>query len=289
MKKLLMLLSALLVTTSTLTANAAFTPNVTNDYYSTTANGIPTPNTSGTSWDLFNAVNLLTGSTYTKNEDIDSLYKGTDKLWKAYSNADQISVAVIGYSAKNTNNLGYYTGPSGSDMHSLLTGVSGFGFTGDNTSNDPFISVEFNNPGNIFGWYFNSVNWLDPSIQYNYFSENVANTDKYNHMITYQLWKNPEFRGKTIYLDSGPITIGQDTFLVGWEDRLYSSTTKTAGDEDYNDLIMLIDFATTAGGTNHILTEPPNIINSVVPEPGTVVLVGAGLAGLVLVGRRKRN
>jgi hypothetical protein len=69
------------------------------------------------------------------------------------------------------------------------------------------------------------------------------------------------------------IALGRSITYIGFEDR---TAAQPLGDFDYNDLIFA--FANT-------VTAPP----TGVPEPLTISLFGAGLAGAAWLGRRKKN
>ena len=59
----------------------------------------------------------------------------------------------------------------------------------------------------------------------------------------------------------------------------------TAGDDDYNDVLILVDMKPLAPlSVNNQAMGP-----AAVPEPATLTLVVAGFAGIVMYGRRKRG
>lgn len=61
---------------------------------------------------------------------------------------------------------------------------------------------------------------------------------------------------------ANPITLKQGTYIIGFNDN----ARNTGGDADYDDILIAL---------------------SPIPEPGTIVLLGAGLLGLGIYGRRR--
>lgn len=286
-----------------------FSAAMVNDWYNgNTPNGIPTPQfTPDLGYDMFNAANLVNFKFgYTKNENLDTFktavgsYQAGDMRLVTQDHSfdvasgSTVSFFVLGMSAANTNNLGFYQRTTDGQTiikTSLLTGVTGFQWTGSGAQADPFLGVTFTAPtaysggtATTLGWYVESTSWRDGSVK-NYYSETQLNPDGYDHLITYAL---PELKGKTFwYKDQNGNVASQvfsdNAYLIGFEDAIAryvaNYDTIVLGDEDYNDLLILVNsnFFTPSD-------KPP-----VVPEPGTFVLLGAGLAGLWTMNRRKRH
>jgi len=257
-----------------------FSNAVTYDQYNgNTPNGIPTPQfTPGLGYDLFNAVNHLYGNTaQTRNEGIDSKFLAYDATWKLTQGYG--SLYIIGRTAMNVNDLGFYYLVNNTIVKSsfLAHAASGFTWYGDGTVTNPYPGRDFYPPVSLYGWYMDSTDWKTGKIS-NFYSDPQLNPDGYDHMVTYSL---SGLAGKSIWVQpeggfpSFEHEFTANAYLIGFEDRLFNAYgTPTLGDDDYNDLLILVD-ATQ--------------INPVVPEPTTLVLVGAGLVGLWVTGRRSRR
>jgi hypothetical protein len=292
MKSLVILATGLILGTSVTALADPFSNPMTNDLYNgNTPNGIPTPYfTTGLGYNLFDAANLLNPSyAFQKNENLDSKLLASDSLWTGQGGS-VLSFFVIGRSARNVNSLGYYTRDVNNNIiksSPLLTGVTGFGFVGDGQSQaNGFDGVNFTPSSNTFGWYIESTDWRNGAVT-PYYSEAQENPEVYDHLITYAL---PELKGLSFFVKgmSTPHTFTENAYLIGFKDRLfgdYSNTLEnwpfvgTLGDEDFNDIMILVD----STDVNPALAPP------LVPEPATITLVATGLAGLFLYGRRRRQ
>lgn len=263
MKKQLMqfAISSSVLLSSTVFA-APFTANVMNDVYASSANGIATANDENDGIpDLHDAVNQILGTSYTANEQLDDRFVEPDSIFTA---TGQHSVALIGLTAGNTNTLGFYTDTGvGANKTDLLGPISGFGIPHSGTSADPYTAASFNFTGD-FGWYLQSNSTT-------YYSEADLNDGGWDHMMTFTI---PELNGQTLWIDTGAGAFEYtftNAFLIGWEDLPYNQSTGQLGDDDYDDMMYLVDFKP--------VTE--------VPVPMTGLMFGTALLGLGFLRRRK--
>lgn len=255
-------------------ATAAFAgptpPNLANDTYGVaqggTVNGIPTPNddNDGTP-DINDAINQLLVTSYANNVDVDHLQVANDEVWKDMTG----TIALIGLTAGNSNTIGVYTGiGTGAGQTPILGPYSGFGFVGDGSLTNPYPAASTGlSSGTLFGWYLRTD---DGSGPVDYFSESALNP-LFDHMLTYDL---SELSGESIYVQygSGPNAIVSEwtlnsPYLICWEDLPWDPCEQLLGDEDYDDMIYLVDRVVP------------------IPAPGALLL---GCLGAGIVAWRRR-
>ncbi len=213
--------------------------------------------------DVNDAINLLLGTSYAHNSDVDFLQytAGPDSTWKDIGGGVNTGTFVfVSLTASNSNSLRVYD--VGDHIPKLVLGPeTGFGYLGDGSAGNPFpAGLNPLTPGVNFGWSLLSES--GSSLVWD--SDSTLNSDKLDHMLTYHLGS---LTGKTVFIKIGADVSEYtfyDPFLLAWEDLPIDGTS----DEDYDDTIFLVD-----------RVRP-------VPEPMSMMLLAGGLLGLRTMRRK---
>lgn len=178
----------------------------------------------------------------------------SDAEWAIGGSGGSISTIVVELAGNAAiNAFGIYSGGS---YVQLFSGPQGAGaqalvsilLDGSVVVNFADTGIDF--AGNQFGFYLGNGTDL-------FHSDTADNADGFDHMLAY------EGQGDTIQILPFAAGVwGSNEYVLAWDD-LYGG-----GDEDYNDLVVLVESVTP------------------VPEPSVLALLGAGLLGLGLSRRR---
>lgn len=229
------------------------------------------PNDTAGNLNLHDAVNLLTGQSFTTNRDLIPFKAGDDEDRSFLITSP--STPLISLSAGNSNVFGHYSdlgtgrvlNPTG------VPGAPGIGFTGAGTASDPFAAATFSpDPtGTIAGLYLSVPGG---NVLY---SEEALNAGGVDYLISYDL---TSFGPISVYASDGRGSPVLYTFtnpvLLGWEDV-------PGGDNDYNDAVFLADLRPTPLPEPEPEPLPEPLPPVPLPAAGWMLLAGlGGLAGM---------
>jgi len=204
----------------------------------------------------------------------DYLSDEMDSYWRITATGGSVATIVIELAAyANQNEFGVYDPYDPTKKVTIFTGSEGEGAqatlsikaSGSVYINGRDTNVDFTTFA--FGYFLKTPN-SDPYVYF--YSDSALNADGYDHMLAYRgknvdyFSPNPPEDPANPQDDEYDYALWTDReFVLAWEDLPGNSS-----DGDYDDFVVMVESV-----------DP-------IPEPATMLLVGASLLGIGFVGRR---
>lgn len=209
---------------------------------------------------LYRSAACPTCSPVSAAPDVNANQAGEVGLFQIEASGGSVATMIIEVAGNSgSNTFGIYDPYNSSTYLQLFGGAATGGNQAFLSVTDSFsfsvnsgAGVQFTS--STFGYYLGGAN--GPM----FYSQPILNGDE-DHMVAFQ------GDGDSIKLPTKPKGVwGSSSYILAWEDLPFSES-----DKDYNDMVVYVESVTP------------------VPEPGSIALLGLGLAGVAAVARRQQK